>query len=119
MRSRGFQTFLLSVPVSVSNDQSSGRLMLLTIPMPRQLRCFDCGEAQYRIWALVRRCIAIEQRSGEPLFSVGVAFVGKKPPEGYQATQLGFTIPLIRNPKVFGTLSRLTLIKTIVTSQRI
>lgn len=60
-----------------------GRLMLLTIPMPRQLRCYDYGEAQYRIWALVRRCIAVEQRETDQLFSVGVAFIGKKPPEGY------------------------------------
>ena len=70
---------------SLKRPIKRGRLMLLTIPMPRQLRCFDYGEAQYRIWALVRRCIAIEQRSGEPLFSVGVAFVGKKPPEGYHS----------------------------------
>ncbi|HQY66890.1 MAG TPA: hypothetical protein PLD38_06390, partial [Pyrinomonadaceae bacterium] len=43
---------------SLKRPIKRGRLMLLTIPMPRQLRCFDYGEAQYRIWALVRRCIA-------------------------------------------------------------
>lgn len=60
-----------------------GRMMLLTIPMPRQLRCFDFSEAQYRIWGLVRRCIETRQSQDDPVFAVGVAFVGKKPPEGY------------------------------------
>src|SRR2546423_94384 len=35
-----------------------GRIVLLTIPMPRQLRSFDYGEPQYKIWGVVRRCIA-------------------------------------------------------------
>ena len=60
-----------------------GRMMLLTIPMPRQLRCFDFSEAQYRIWGLVRRCIEVGRNVEEPVFAVGVAFVGKKPPEGF------------------------------------
>jgi hypothetical protein len=60
-----------------------GRLMLLTIPMPRQLRCFDLSEAQYRVWGLTRRCIATGRSSEEPLYAVGVAFIGRKPPEGF------------------------------------
>src|SRR5215213_11868800 len=31
-----------------------GRLLYMTIPMPRQLRVFDYVEDQYRIWAIVR-----------------------------------------------------------------
>src|SRR3982074_3407916 len=31
-----------------------GRLLHMTIPMPRQLRVFDHVEDQYRVWALVR-----------------------------------------------------------------
>jgi len=60
-----------------------GRLALLTLPMPRQLRSYDYGEAQYRIWALVRRCISVSQKADEPLYSVGVAFIGKSPPADY------------------------------------
>ena len=60
-----------------------GRLILLTVPMPRQLRCYDYGEAQYRVWALVRRCIPINENSGDPLYAVGVAFIGKTPPADY------------------------------------
>ena len=60
-----------------------GRLVLLTIPMPRQLRSFDYAEPQYRIWALVRRCIPIGRSAQTPDYSIGVAFTGKKPPEEY------------------------------------
>ena len=31
-----------------------GRLLHMTIPMPRQLRVFDHVEDQYKVWALVR-----------------------------------------------------------------
>src|SRR6185295_13870467 len=31
-----------------------GRLLQMTIPMPRQLRVFDHVEDQYRVWAIVR-----------------------------------------------------------------
>ncbi len=60
-----------------------GRLVLLTIPMPRQLRCFDYSEPQYKIWALVRRCIETGQVRSEPSYAIGVAFTGKKPPSDY------------------------------------
>ena len=60
-----------------------GRLVLATIPMPRQLRCFDYAEAQYKIWGLVRRCIDTSRSNNEPSYAVGVAFTGKKPPADY------------------------------------
>ncbi len=57
-----------------------GRLVLMTMAMPKQLRCFDFSETQYRIWATVRRCIAKPETEE---YSVGVAFIGKLPPDGY------------------------------------
>jgi hypothetical protein len=57
-----------------------GRLVQMTIPMPRQLRCFDYSEPQYRIYGLVRRCISTSKTQTDPSFAVGVAFVGQKPP---------------------------------------
>jgi hypothetical protein len=60
-----------------------GRLVQMTIPMPRQLRCYDYGEAQYRVWGLIRRCIETTPKPGEPQFSIGVAFCGRNPPEGF------------------------------------
>lgn len=60
-----------------------GRMALLTVPMPRQLRSFDYSEPQYRVWALVRRCIPLNLKGKAPEYSIGVAFTGQKPPSGY------------------------------------
>ena len=60
-----------------------GRLVLLTVPMPRQLRSYDYGEPQYKIWGLVRRCIQVGRTSDRQEFSIGVAFSGPKPPDGF------------------------------------
>jgi len=60
-----------------------GRLVALTMPMPRQLRCYDYMEPQYRIWGLVRRCIAIKNSIDAEQYAIGVAFIGKHPPLSY------------------------------------
>lgn len=61
-----------------------GRLLHLTLPMPRQLRCFDYFERQYRVWALVRYVKKEAQGAPDTLrFTVGVAFIGQHPPESY------------------------------------
>lgn len=62
-----------------------GRLVHMTIPMPRQLRVFDHVEDQYRVWALVRYVRATAPPgSATLLFEVGVAFIGKRPPRSYE-----------------------------------
>jgi hypothetical protein len=60
-----------------------GRLLYMTIPMPRQLRVFDHIEDQYRIWGVVRhmKCKTSDQRT---TFEVGVAFIGKRAPASYE-----------------------------------
>jgi hypothetical protein len=60
-----------------------GRLVQMTIPMPRQLRVFDHVEDQYRVWALVRYVKPSTTSEGGSVFEVGVAFVGKHPPKSY------------------------------------
>lgn len=60
-----------------------GRLVVLTLPMPRQLRCYDHMEPQYRIWGLVRRCITVSSNTTPEQYAIGIAFVGKHPPAGY------------------------------------
>ena len=60
-----------------------GRLLFMTIPMPRQLRVFDHVEDQYRVWAIVRYMKASVGEKG-PVFEVGVAFIGKKPPASFE-----------------------------------
>jgi hypothetical protein len=60
-----------------------GRLVLLTMPMPRQLRSYDYSEPQYRVWALVRRCICVSRPNLEDEYSIGAAFIGKNPPPDF------------------------------------
>jgi len=60
-----------------------GRLLHMTIPMPRQLRVFDHVEDQYRIWAIVRY-IKADSSGKQTVFEVGVAFIGKKAPASYE-----------------------------------
>lgn len=62
-----------------------GRLLHMTIPMPRQLRVFDHVEDQYRVWALVRYVKSVAQTESKPAhFEVGVAFIGKRAPRSYE-----------------------------------
>ena len=62
-----------------------GRLLHMTIPMPRQLRVFDHIEDQYKVWALVRYVKPLPPEADKaPVFEVGVAFVGKRPPKSYE-----------------------------------
>lgn len=68
---------------SLKRPIKRGRLILMTIPMPRQLRCYDFSESQYKIWALVRRCTPVVSLSGDKSYSIGVAFIGKSVPQAY------------------------------------
>lgn len=69
---------------TLKRPTEKGRLLHMTIPMPRQLRVFDHVEDQYRIWAIVRH---FRSKTGnkEPGFEVGVAFIGKRAPASYEA----------------------------------
>lgn len=60
-----------------------GRLMLLTMPMPDELRRYDFDEPEYTIWGLTQRCIEINKLKVDPYYAVGVAFIGKDPPAGH------------------------------------
>lgn len=69
--------------LSLSRPVEPGRLLHLCLPLPRQLRCFDHAEDQYRVWALVRNVRPVLSAE-RPRFEVGVAFVGKYPPAGHR-----------------------------------
>src|SRR5436853_7677931 len=63
----------------------TGRLLLLTLAMPRQLRCFDHVEDQYRVWSLVRSVRFLDPKIEKgALVEIGVAFVGKRPPRSFE-----------------------------------
>jgi hypothetical protein len=73
---------------TLAHATERGRLLHLTLPMPRQLRCFDHVEDQYRVWALVRHVKSHVPGAGESAgaalrLEVGVAFTGKRPPASY------------------------------------
>ena len=73
---------------ALTHPTERGRLLHLMLPMPRQLRCFDHVEDQYRVWALVRNVTPRTQfgAAGDELlmrYEVGVAFTGKNPPASY------------------------------------
>lgn len=70
---------------TLARPTERGRLLHLTMPLPRQLRCFDHIEEQYRVWVLVRHVKGASRAgaSGAARFEVGVAFVGKHPPASY------------------------------------
>jgi len=71
--------FRLSRPVDV------GRLVQLTMMMPRVLRVFDHVEDQYRVWSIVRNIRLLEQKTPkDSLVEIGVAFIGKRPPRSYE-----------------------------------
>jgi len=64
----------------------TGRLLLLTLPMPRPLRCFDHVEDQYRVWSLVRNVRLLDPGTEKSaLVEIGVAFVGKRPPRSFES----------------------------------
>ena len=71
--------------LTISRPTERGRLLYLTMPMPRQLRCFDHVEDQYRVWTLVRNVKVVEAGGDKPLrYEVGVAFIGKRPPPSFE-----------------------------------
>lgn len=70
----------------ITRPTEIGRLLLLTMAMPRQLRCFDHVEDQYRVWSLVRNLKLLNPKTEKgALMEVGVAFVGKRPPKSFEA----------------------------------
>lgn len=63
-----------------------GRLLHLTMPLPRQLRVFDHVEDQYKVWAIVVYVRTVDLPNNKTAqFEVGVAFIGKHPPASYEA----------------------------------
>ncbi len=67
---------------TLKRPTEKGRLLHMTIPMPRQLRVFDHVEDQYRVWAIVRYLRPQTNEQGIS-FIIGVAFIGKRPPDSY------------------------------------
>ena len=68
----------------LNRPTETGRLLLLTMAMPRQLRCFDHVEDQYRVWSLVRNLRMLDpSKHNGAVIEIGVAFVGKRSPDSF------------------------------------
>lgn len=55
-----------------------GSVLHLLVPLPKRFRSYDLGEASYHVYGLVRSA-----RSEPDGVRVGVMFLGKHPPRGY------------------------------------
>jgi hypothetical protein len=64
---------------SLSHEAELGRVLLLSLPMPKRLRQYDLNDESYRVYSLVR---GVRHRADQP--RVGVMFFGKFPPRGFQ-----------------------------------
>lgn len=82
-RSRLVDVSYFGAGFTLTRPVEPGRLILLTIPLPHQLRCFDHAEPQYSVWSLIRHVSRLRSAQGA-LFRVGVAFVGRQPPRSYE-----------------------------------
>src|SRR5262245_47780278 len=70
---------------TLKRPTEKGRILHMTIPMPRQLRVFDHAEDQYRVWALVRYVKGKPNPENKPIFDIGVAFIGKRAPASFES----------------------------------
>ena len=69
----------------IARPTEPGRLLHLTLPMPRRLRCYDHEQEQYRVWSVVRHCKPLPSTDDKPpQFEIGVAFIGKDCPATHE-----------------------------------
>lgn len=69
----------------LKHAHSLGQVVLLTLPLPKDYRRYALNESSYRTYALVRTSRA----GGRDTARVGVMFLGRTPPRGYQANPGG------------------------------
>jgi hypothetical protein len=77
------------VAVTLRHPITRGQVLQLTLPLPKRFRRYDVGEASYRVFALVR--VVTPEAGGS---RVGVMFLGRTPPHGYDIRPGGlFLLP--------------------------
>jgi hypothetical protein len=64
---------------SLKHVLTPGRVLQLSLPLPKRFRRYDLGEASYHVYCLVRD-VAGGRAAGS---RVGVMFLGKQPPKDY------------------------------------
>jgi hypothetical protein len=77
------------VAITLRRPVTRGQVLFLTLPLPKRFRRFDETDVSYRVWGLVR---AVSKETGAA--RVGVMFLGKHPPRGYDRNRGGlFLLP--------------------------
>ena len=72
---------------SAARECTVGRLVRLAIPMPPALRAYDESEEIYSIMGIVQHCNCVSFNDSI-FYQVGVALIGKKPPESFEIDPL-------------------------------
>ena len=74
----------------VKHPVIKGNALLLSLPLPKQFRRYDLTTASYLVYAIVRHAQSLPNGH----FRVGVMFIGRNPPRGYEQNPAGrFLLP--------------------------
>jgi hypothetical protein len=69
---------------TLTHPAQFGQVLLLSLPLPKRFRQFDLTDPSYRVYAVVRRV-----EPGRDRTVVGVMFLGRHPPRGYEKNPAG------------------------------
>ncbi len=72
----------LGLAFVVKRTFEAGQIIHLSLPLPSIMRIFGPSDGDFDVWAVVRYCnkVAVGEATAH---QIGVAFVGPKPPRGY------------------------------------
>ena len=72
------------VAFQIAHPVQFGQVLLLSLPLPKRFRQYDLTDPSYHVYAVVRRAETVQGRT-----TVGVMFLGKNPPRGYEKNPAG------------------------------
>ena len=75
----------LGARVALNKSIETGRIIHLSMSIPKHLRSYSLAADEYEVWAVVRAVVEADPKE-EPntlRYKVGVAFIGKNPPDDY------------------------------------
>lgn len=71
----------------VTQPVEMGQLLVLKMPLKKELRLFDFDKEKYRVWAVVRECRP-ERRDESLVYRVRAAFIGQEAPASFHRNPL-------------------------------
>ena len=72
------------VAFQIAHPAQFGQVLHLSLPLPKRFRQYDLTDPSYHVYAVVRRAETVQGRT-----TVGVMFLGKTPPRGYEKNPTG------------------------------